>query len=47
MVEGRFMETTADKMKLAGNWNIFRLKGETSGKWMSTNVKLANVTYDI
>lgn len=30
-----------DGMKLAGNWNTFRLKEETSGKLMSTNVKLA------
>jgi len=32
MVERRFMETTADEKKLAGNWNTFRLKEETSGK---------------
>ena len=45
MVERRFVEATAYEMKLAGNWNVFRLKEETSGKRMSTNVKLANLTF--
>lgn len=45
MVERRFMEATADEMKLAGNWNIFRPKEENSGKWISTNVKLANLSF--
>lgn len=30
MVERRLMETAGGEMKLTGNWNIFRLKEETS-----------------
>lgn len=45
MVERKGVETTADEMKLAGNWNTFRLKEETSGKLMLTYVRLENFMF--